>query len=218
MLAIKELIKIVKNKVNLNNISDNGIDLEAFILLNKVSVNVNETQITWNILRKFGYNDELDIDNSYLLEMNFINESNNQCIFNLSDYTLKRLNDIFNIYCIKVGDNNVLTNAEWEKLFYPCFKFFSLEEVLKNFNINKNFIELEDFIYFWDCLYKILPYQAYKLFLGIGFELNYLDFRKVTKKTTDNLFKKLSFRCYHICFVIAKDELVNNIDYNRVHF
>jgi len=74
MLAIKELLKIVKNKVNGNYNSDAGIDLEGFIVLNKVSVNINETQITWNILRKYGYNDEFDIDNSYLLEKNCFNE------------------------------------------------------------------------------------------------------------------------------------------------
>ena len=68
MFAINELLKILKNK-NVNNInSSNGIDLEGFISLNKVSVFINESQITWNILRKFGYNDELDIDNNYLIE------------------------------------------------------------------------------------------------------------------------------------------------------
>jgi hypothetical protein len=208
MLAIKELLKIVKNKVNGNYNSDAGIDLEGFIVLNKVSVNINETQITWNILRKYGYNDEFDIDNSYLLEKNFIFDTKYQYIHQLSEATVKRLSDIFNLYSIKVGDTSVLTNTEWESLFYPCFKYFPLEEVLKNYNITKNHITIEDFLFFWTSLCKISPIEAYKLFLGVGFDLNYLEFCTVTPKSYINLFHKLPFKCYHICFVITKDELV----------
>ena len=205
--GIKELLKILKNK-NVNINSDKGIDLEGFISLNKVSVYINESQITWSILRKFGYNDELDLDNTYLIENIYIFDSKHQNIYQLSDLSIKKIADIFNYFSVKIDDINVMTKTEWEKLFYPCYKYYSFEEVLKNFNINKNLIDLNDFTFFWNSICKISVIEAYKLFLGVGFDISYLDFCNVTSKSTVNYFHQLSFRSYHVCFVIGKDEYV----------
>lgn len=214
--AIKELLKIIRqkneminNNNNIANIENNQIDLEGFISLNKVSVYINESQITWNILRKFGYNDELDIDNAYLAEKNFDFDPKHQHIHQLSEWTLKKLQELFNIYGVNVEDHGMLmTGKEWDKMFYPCKKPYEFEEVIKHYNFSRRSLKLNDFLFFWNCLCKISPIEAFKQFLSIGFDVNYNEFCIKTPRSSINYFQKLPFKSYQVCFIISKEEYV----------
>jgi len=63
--ALEDVKNIVKNSVP-NGIVDDGLTLSGFLFLNILFIQRGRHETTWTVLRKFGYNDKIELDLEYL--------------------------------------------------------------------------------------------------------------------------------------------------------
>jgi Ras family protein T1 len=211
--ALSEFIKSV-SKDNLQTL-EKGINLENFIELNKASVEINESQITWSMLRRFGYNDNLNIDEGYYKSKNLYQINTCDYIVELSNQSKQALTDLFNQFSIKTqGNKPIVTEKEWKTIFYPVRimkEHYSFNKIFKKFNPNNNddSISLEDWIMVWQCMCRLNYEETYKIFLYLGFDMDLENFIKKVKKA-ENLFYQLPQKTIHVCFIAQNQFNINN--------
>ena len=199
--ALKELIKSINS--NRNEIMlENEIDLNGFIAINQSAVNIQEAQITWSILRKYGYNDNLVLDESYLKFLDLKNT--NDYVVEISDYSINILAKIFKQYSKLVEKNgvfvSVISEREWEIIFSSCIELHELKfkETLKTYKIKKHELEVGDWFFFWSCYTRINSQNAYQTFLYIGNEIEYNTFVNSINRSNINILKPLSQKTVYV--------------------
>lgn len=214
--AIKECIKISGNSTGL---IDDEITLEGFVNLNKLSVKVGESQTTWSILRKFGYTDSLELDSWYFKSKKFQKIDPTESVIELTDTAITLLTGIFNQFknIEKSGKNNLpsFTEKEWIEIFstyaYNFNEDLSFEKIFRTYKNNPDkCISLDDWIFVWKCFTRINYDEAFKLFLYIGFDIDFENFVKIIKKSEVNMFSKLEQKTIHVCFVAQIQESIND--------
>ena len=208
--ALKELIKSI-NSNSYSILLDNEIDQQGFIAINQAAVNIQEAQITWSILRKYGYNDLLVFDETYLLKICKLEKINtNDWIVEISDIALGLLTQIFTQYGKKVERNGketmVITEIEWGTIFSPCCSEYGLnfKGVIKTYKLNKTELTLDDWYFIWSCITRINYQNSYLTFLYIGFELDFKTFVKVINKSTINILNPLVQKTIFVSLVGEK--------------
>lgn len=63
---VLEDVKSVIRKNIQNGVSRNGITLDGFVFLHKLFIERGRNETTWTVLRKFGYDDDLNLSQEYL--------------------------------------------------------------------------------------------------------------------------------------------------------
>ncbi|XP_036593665.1 mitochondrial Rho GTPase 2 isoform X2 [Trichosurus vulpecula] len=61
-----EDVKMVVCKNTTNGVKDDGLSLDGFLFLNTLFIQRGRHETTWTILRRFGYDDELELTDDYL--------------------------------------------------------------------------------------------------------------------------------------------------------
>lgn len=260
-LAIKECIKIVNsfqqghlmnNNLGLNS-NDNSnqilnsksilgnedeISADGFITLNKLTVQVGESQTTWSTLRKYGYNDNLELDKWYFKTKFLKKVDTNEFILELTDQAKNLLTGLFlqfkskNDNMEEKNNTNTITLKEWNEIFstMDLNPDFSYEKIL-NVNLkleNNSFynidykkdkdkpISLDDWIFIWNCYTRLNYEDAFKTFLYLGFDIEFDQFIKKIKKSDVNYFNSIesTHSSIHICF-IAQEQHNSDIFFKK---
>jgi mitochondrial Rho GTPase 1 len=242
-LAIKECIKIVNSfqqgQSSNNNPSlcssgttyqqstsknilgnEDEITADGFITLNKLTVQVGESQTTWSTLRKFGYNDNLELDNWYFKAKKLQKIDTNEYILELSDQAKNLLTGLFLQFKCKsesiIGldhknsekyNTNFITLKEWNEIFSTMESNpdFTFENILnKNLKLEKNSfynsesikdkdksLSLDDWVFIWNCYTRLNYEEAFKTFLYLGFDIEFDQFIKKIRKSDVNYFNSI---------------------------
>jgi Ras family protein T1 len=219
--AIKECIKIINsishtggNKNIFSN--EDEITSDGFINLNKLAVQVGESQTCWSTLRKFGYDDNLELDNWYFINKKYVKYDNSQFVIELSDYAKNILNGLFLQFKNEKSknDNPYITEKEWHEIFYTLIdnynSDFAFDKIFRTYkNNNEKQIYLDDWVLIWTSYTRINPEEAFKTFLYLGFDLEFDQFIKKTTKKEVNLFRELDQKTIHVCFISQSQEGIN---------
>jgi len=116
-LAPQALID-VKNVVSKNcphqGVVDDCLNLEGFLYLHLLFIQRGRHETTWAVLRKFGYNDNLEISEEYLMPDN-IQPPNADSVPQLSENGKRFLTEVFNKF--DVDKDGALNQKELEDLF-----------------------------------------------------------------------------------------------------
>jgi Ras family protein T1 len=155
---------------------DNGISLENFIALNKASVQLNDSQIPWTLLRRYGYNDNLDLDEN-LLKIPEIDIC--EYVVELSDITKGLLIEIYGM----------------KDLFYTCVLNMNDFVMLQKAN------NIDEWLLIWNCFTRINYRTAYVIFLYLGFDIDFNTFIKKIKRSEIALVEELIQKTIYVCFI-----------------
>lgn len=169
----------------------NGITLENFILLNKTSIKMNQSKTPWTILRRFGYNDNLEIDSNYLeKEKGLILTKKSNEEINLTEKGINLLKKKFNLFS---NDDQFLNEIQWNNLFI-CVpkKIFNsnFKEIKENFKLNntEDKISMNEWVKLWHILTKMNHVNAFKIFTYLGFDFAFKEIFEINSKmTTENI-------------------------------
>lgn len=229
--ALSEFIKILnsysgnqneKPKENQTFSLDNGVTLENFITLNKASVQINESQVAWSVLRKYGYNDQFFIDEWYFKSKKLHKTNSDEFIFELTENAKILLTTLFNQYgkkkILKKPDGsqvsvNFISEEEWD-LIFSTYPYFKKEYCFGNFFRNKE-IFLEEFLQVWNSLFRINYIDTFRTFISLGFDMDFEKVCRRVKKYEINYFKPLKRKTIYTCFIAQKEE---NMVINIINF
>jgi Ras family protein T1 len=224
-LAIKECIKFLSPEEDFENLTES-----SFILLNKLSIQIGESQTTWSILRKYGYSDELELDKPYYNEKKFEYINLSEFQIDLTKNVCDLLTGIFNQFKVKyqlyIVESNLnesktvkvpqyfLSVKEWENIFstLPNQKELNFKSIYADENKK---LELNDWLSFWHAYLKLDYFKAYQTFLYLGFDLNFNLFTKKIKKSEMNLFQPISFKTISVAFITLNMDNITSNNFNQ---
>ncbi|XP_023672342.2 mitochondrial Rho GTPase 2 [Paramormyrops kingsleyae] len=110
-----EDVKTVVWKNTSDGIQDNGLTLNGFLFLNTLFIQRGRHETTWTILRKFGYDDTLDLTDDFLYPQLLVPAA---CTTELNHHGQQFLQKLFEKY--DEDKDRALSPAELKKLFAVC--------------------------------------------------------------------------------------------------
>uniref|UniRef100_A0A3Q2Y6B9 Mitochondrial Rho GTPase n=1 Tax=Hippocampus comes TaxID=109280 RepID=A0A3Q2Y6B9_HIPCM len=110
-----EDVKTVVWKNTSDGVLDNGLTLNGFLFLNTLFIQRGRHETTWTILRKFGYDDNLELTDDYLYPALRVPAS---CTTELNDLGHQFLQRLFEKY--DEDKDSALSPAELKNLFCAC--------------------------------------------------------------------------------------------------
>ena len=131
-----------------DGIFDEGLTLSGFLFLHMLFIQRGRHETTWTVLRKFGYNDSVKLDESYLRPEFEIPLG---CSTELSILGIQFLTTLFNKY--DKDQDELLSPIELQNLFSYCpyipvyFTKESIQSYIKT--EEKNYLSLEGFLSLW---------------------------------------------------------------------
>ncbi|XKL68174.1 hypothetical protein PGB90_003665 [Kerria lacca] len=204
----KEVMQDIKTIIN-KNISDglstnNTITLSGFLFLHNLFMQRGRSQTTWAVLRRFGYQENLDISKEYLYPKLSVP---NGCSVELSHKGYQYLSNLFERYD-KDGDD-ALSPKEVEGIFSTCptpaFNSCIRDMVPTN---SKGWITLEGWFCFWTytTLFDYPTTLEYLAYFGypINDHENQCTAVQVTREKKSDILKKQSLRNVYVCHVIGE--------------
>jgi Ras family protein T1 len=208
--AIKECIKIINPNKPIGFNNDDSITFDGFLSLNKLTCQVGESQTAWSTLRKFGYNDEFELDNWYFKSKKLYNVDTNQFIVEFTENAKNLLTDVFNQFKSK----DSISEKEWGEIFATCSynsyesQEFSFDKIFRSKTIK--LLTCDEWIILWKCFIRINHSEAFKIFLYMGFDLDFDNFAKVINRSNINLSISLEQKTVHVCFISVNEDSINN--------
>jgi hypothetical protein len=173
--VLTDFLKEINPNTSIN--FENGITAENFIALNKASVQLGDTQIPWTLLRRYNYNDSLELDEGLL-----------------------RIPDIdICEYAVELSDTAKALLAEIygaSELFYT-YVLGNINEIVENFRITN----IDEWLLAWNCFVRVSYREAYIVFLYLGFDLEFSNFTKKMKRSEISLVEPLKLKTIYICFL-----------------
>jgi Ras family protein T1 len=140
---------------------NDGLTLEGFLFLNKLFILRGRHETTWKVLRRFGYNNSLNLRPDYLYPL-FVPQADSNV--ELSEGGIRFLTKLFNKHD-KDGDNALCPN-EQEELFSICPQCMWDDLIVYTVETNsKGWVTLEGFLAFW-VLQTYLDFNTTTLFLA----------------------------------------------------
>ncbi|XP_050533364.1 mitochondrial Rho GTPase [Daktulosphaira vitifoliae] len=195
----------IKTIINMNcerGISpSNCVTLEGFLFLHMLFILKGKAQTTWTVIRKFGYNDNLDFLYSYLHPMMKVDK---YCTVELSHKGEDFLYHLFETH--DKDKDDCLSPVELKSLFSMCNDEPELlRKCLYNTN-HKGWITSQGWLSFWSycTLIETDTTLAYLAMLGYNMRPeNQLSGIQVTRSKKIDLQKKQSQRSVYVCHVIG---------------
>ncbi|XP_050437271.1 mitochondrial Rho GTPase [Adelges cooleyi] len=195
----------IKTIINMNcehGISpSNCVTLDGFLFLHMLFILKGKAQTTWTVIRKFGYNDNLDFTYSYLHPTLKVDK---YCTVELSHKGEQYLSHLFETH--DKDKDDCLSPVELKSLFSICIdEPHLLGKCLYNTN-QKGWITSQGWLSFWSycTLVEADTTMAYLAMLGYSMKLeNQLSGVQVTRSKKIDLQKKQSQRSVYICHVIG---------------
>lgn len=165
--ALEDVKNIVKRSVP-DGVFDDGLTLTGFQFLHTLFIQRGRDETTWSVLRKFGYNDAVELDDDYLHPDFEIPEG---CTVELSTLGVQFLTQLFHKH--DLDRDNALSPNELEKLFGLCPY---IPELFSNDSIqnyvspeDKSYINLHAFISLWTLTTLVNPKLTLEFLAYLGY-------------------------------------------------
>ena len=204
--ALEDVKNIVKRNVP-DGIFDDGLTLSGFLFLHMLFIQRGRHETTWTVLRKFGYNDTVRLDESYLEPAEF--EKPPGCSTELSITGLQFLISLHSKYDRDRDD--ALSPIELANLFNICPhipSYFTKEAIQSYIKVEKeNYINQEGFLSLWTLMTLNDAKQTLRFFAYLGYKETTgespLSGIIVTRDKRVDLQKKQTSRNVFLCQLIG---------------
>uniref|UniRef100_A0A3B4XW68 Ras homolog family member T1 n=1 Tax=Seriola lalandi dorsalis TaxID=1841481 RepID=A0A3B4XW68_SERLL len=90
--ALEDVKNVVRKNLS-DGVCDNGLTLKGFLFLHTLFIQRGRHETTWTVLRRFGYDDDLELNQDYLFPPNIVHILDRDCA--LSPEELRDLFDVF---------------------------------------------------------------------------------------------------------------------------
>ncbi|XP_065199463.1 mitochondrial Rho GTPase isoform X2 [Planococcus citri] len=202
--AMQDIKTIISKNINGGISSNNMITLAGFLFLHNLFMQRGRSQTTWAVLRRFGYQENLDISKEYLYPKLTVP---NGCSVELSHKGYQFLSSLFERY--DKDKDGALCPKEVEAIFSVCPTpaFNSCISNMVSTN-SKGWITQEGWFCFWSytTLFDYattLEYLAYFGYPITDYE-NQCTAVQVTRDKKSDILKKQSLRNVYVCHIIGE--------------
>ncbi|KAK8719240.1 hypothetical protein OTU49_014159, partial [Cherax quadricarinatus] len=198
----EELKTVVQRNVS-DGVHADSLTLRGFLFLHRLFIQRGRHETTWTVLRKFGYNDNLQLSKDYLFPPIRIPPG---CSTELNHAGYSFLTSLFEKY--DNDKDSALSPQELIDLFSTCPVMPWGPDVLNSVHTNeKGWITLQGYLAQWTLwtlldIQRTLEYFAYLGYCGSGDD-NQLSAITVTREKRIDLQKKQTMRNVYQCHVIG---------------
>ena len=215
--ALEDVKNIVKRSLP-DGVFDDGLTLSGFQFLHTLFIQRGRDETTWTVLRKFGYNDGVELDDDYLHPGFEIPEG---CTVELSTLGVQFLTQLFHKY--DLDKDSALSPNELQNLFSLCPY---IPELFSNDSIqnyigpeDNNYIKLNAFISLWTLSTLVNPKLTLEFLAYLGYikppeehQLTAIHGRQI------KAFSLLTFNfneCSFAFFVSFQSPVTNELTFKR---
>ncbi|KAG7459778.1 hypothetical protein MATL_G00214280 [Megalops atlanticus] len=199
-----EDVKTVVWKNTSDGVQDNGLTLNGFLFLNTLFIQRGRHETTWTILRRFGYDDSLELTDDYLYPQLRVPVG---CSTELNHLGYQFLQKLFEKY--DEDKDSALSPAELKKLFsvFPYMPWG--EDVYMAVPTNKDgFISLHGYLCQWTLtayldVHRCLEYLGYLGYPIVSQQESQTAAITVTREKSIDLEKGQTQRSVFLCKVIG---------------
>ena len=204
--ALEDVKSIVKRTIR-DGIFDDGLTLTGFLFLHTLFIQRGRHETTWTVLRKFGYNDRVELDEEFLKPPLDIPRG---CSVELTTTGYRFLASLFEKF--DADEDASLSNNELESLFAVCPKipaYFEPKFTIKSVHTDDNgWLSLKGFLSSWTLMTHVEPrlsleYLAYLGYNVMTAEDSQLSAIQVTRDKRVDLEKRKTTRNVFSCHVIG---------------
>ena len=145
--ALEDVKNVVKNSVA-DGISEDGLTLNGFLFLNCLFIQRGRHETTWTVLRKFGYNDKIELDSTYL------NPFLEVPVGSTTEITYSGIQFLTNLFFkYDVDKDSLLSDSELSSLFSTCPSipfYFKKDFYLNTVPLSaKGWLDLHSYLCLW---------------------------------------------------------------------
>ncbi|CAL1599235.1 unnamed protein product [Knipowitschia caucasica] len=197
-------VKTVVWKNTSDGVQDNGLTLNGFLFLNTLFIQRGRHETTWTILRKFGYDDNLELTEDYLYPELRVPVG---CTTELTHLGLQFLQRVFDKY--DEDKDSALSPEELKNLFCVCPYMPWGPDVYETVpTSDKGYISNQGFLCLWvlsayldvhRCL-ELLGYLGYPILTEQETQASAIT---VSREKTKDLEKRQTQRSVFLCKVIG---------------
>ncbi|XP_066966976.1 mitochondrial Rho GTPase isoform X2 [Macrobrachium rosenbergii] len=200
--ALEELKTVVQRNVS-DGVHTDCLTLRGFLFLHRLFIQRGRHETTWTVLRRFGYNDNLQLSKDYLFPSLRVPPG---CTTELNHAGYAFLTGLFEKY--DQDQDSALNPQELVDLFSTCPVMPWSPDVFYSVHTNdKGWITLQGYLAQWTLwtlldVQRTLEYLAYLGYCGTGDD-NQLSAITVTREKRIDLQKKQTMRSVYQCHVIG---------------
>lgn len=200
--ALEELKTVVQRNVS-DGVHADCLTLRGFLFLHRLFIQRGRHETTWTVLRRFGYNDNLQLSKDYLFPPLRVPPG---CTTELNHTGYAFLNGLFEKY--DNDQDSALNPQELVDLFSTCPVMPWSPDVFHSVHTNdKGWITLQGYLAQWTLwtlldVQRTLEYFAYLGYCGAGDD-SQLSAITVTREKRIDLQKKQTMRSVYQCHVIG---------------
>ncbi|RWS28639.1 Mitochondrial Rho GTPase 1-like protein, partial [Leptotrombidium deliense] len=203
--ALDDVKNIVKRSIP-DGVFDEGLTLSGFLFLHTLFIQRGRHETTWTVLRKFGYNDHVELGEEYLspkLEVPY------GCSTELTLLGYRFLTNLFERF--DSNKDGALSYTDLQSMFNVCPSipvWFQKEVISNTVNVNqKGYITLNGFLALWTLMTAVDVKRAMEYLAYLGYvvppEENQLTAIFVTRDKRIDLQQRQTNRKVFICHVIG---------------
>ncbi|XP_061086693.1 mitochondrial Rho GTPase 2 isoform X1 [Conger conger] len=199
-----EDVKTVVWKNTSDGVQDNGLTLNGFLFLNTLFIQRGRHETTWTILRKFGYDDTLELTDDYLHPQLHVPVG---CSTELNHLGFQFLQRLFEKY--DEDKDSALSHAELKNLFsvFPNMPLGADAHTAVPVN-EEGFITLHGYMCHWALttyldIHRCLEFLAYLGYPVIAEQESQTAAVTVTREKATDLEKRQTQRTVFLCNVIG---------------
>ncbi|EDV19136.1 uncharacterized protein TRIADDRAFT_34083 [Trichoplax adhaerens] len=210
--ALKDVKNVVKKSKGSVGVNDHGITLAGFLFLHTLFIQRARHETTWTVLRKFGYNDDLEFRDDYIYPDL---RTGPDCVTELSQMGYQFLTRLFHKYDKDL--DGALSPDELRDLFSTCPRIPWEKDIIYMITVNSNgWITLAGFLAWWSlttyrnvsCTLEYLAYLGYIM----GDNVNQLSAISVTRNKANEPNRKQLLRNILVCDVVGAPGVGKVID------
>ncbi|XP_076053161.1 mitochondrial Rho GTPase isoform X2 [Oratosquilla oratoria] len=200
--ALEELKTVVRRNIS-DGVHSDSLTLRGFLFLHRLFIQRGRHETTWTVVRRFGYNDNLQLRKDYLFPHIRVPPG---CSTELNHSGYSFLTSLFEKY--DKDQDGALSPQELVDLFSTCPVMPWGPDVSHSVHVNeKGWITLQGFLAQWTLwtsldVHRTLEYLAYLGFCGTADE-SQLSAITVTREKRIDLQKKQTMRNVYQCHVIG---------------
>ncbi|XP_033840731.1 mitochondrial Rho GTPase 2 [Periophthalmus magnuspinnatus] len=199
-----EDVKTVVWKNTSDGVQDNGLTLNGFLFLNTLFIQRGRHETTWTILRKFGYDDNLELTDDYLYPELRVPVG---CTTELNHRGFQFLQQVFDKY--DEDKDSALSPEELKNLFCVCPYMPWGPEVYRSVpTSDKGFISNKGYLCQWTLsayldIHRCLEYLGYLGYSILTEQESQTAAITVTREKEVDLEKRQTQRSVFLCKVIG---------------
>ncbi|MFH4983042.1 hypothetical protein AB6A40_009751 [Gnathostoma spinigerum] len=198
-------ISDVKAAVEANdkdNVMNDSLTLNGFIYLHQLFIHRGRHETTWRVLRRFGYDNELQLSADYLSPLLKVPKG---CSTELTSEGIKFLTTLFNKY--DEDSDGCLSPSELQNLFSVCSSYSWNKDAHLSVETNsKDWLTFNGYICYWILTTFINVSLTMELLAYLGFTMSHdsqLDAIRVTRDRRIDIAQKSTSRTVFQCHVIG---------------